>query len=95
MMENILFFDLEVDRKSHRIADIGSVCANHEFHGVSLKEFQNILSRYDILCGHNIIRHDLEILRKAGLEKALHGKTFIDTLYLSALLFADGYFGPF
>ncbi|UCH97746.1 MAG: DEAD/DEAH box helicase, partial [Candidatus Aminicenantes bacterium] len=89
-MKNILFFDLEVDSQSH-IQDIGAWYNNTHFHDTSVKNFQHFLkttsSAAYYICGHNIIRHDIPILKKYQVDEEFFKKHFIDTLYLSALLF--------
>jgi ATP-dependent DNA helicase RecQ len=88
-MENIIFFDLEVKRNSSHIKDIGAVFNGEEFHGTSVVKFGHFLLKSGLLCGHNIIGHDIPVLELSNLKQALSGKLFIDTLYLSALLFAE------
>lgn len=88
-MNNIIFFDLEVNRNSRKIQDIGAVFNDQEFHEPSLVNFGKFLKQSDLICGHNIINHDLPVLRKSGIAHSLSDKLFIDTLYLSALLFAE------
>ncbi len=88
-MESIIFFDLEVKPKSSRIQDIGAVFNGEEFHGTSVLQFGHFLGKSGLICGHNIIGHDIPALEQNSLKQVLSGKSFIDTLYLSALLFAE------
>jgi ATP-dependent DNA helicase RecQ len=87
-MKDILFFDLETDRRS-QIKDIGAWYGGAHFHDVDVKQFRHFLksagARY--YCGHNIFAHDLPILEKYPLDREFFRHYFIDTLYLSALLF--------
>jgi ATP-dependent DNA helicase RecQ len=89
-MKDILFFDLEVDSQSH-IQDIGAWYNNTHFHDTSVKNFQHFLKSKApgayYICGHNIINHDIPILKKYQVDEEFFKKHFIDTLYLSALLF--------
>lgn len=39
-MNNILFFDLEIDEKTEKIQDIGAVLNNETFHSSSVKIFE-------------------------------------------------------
>ena len=83
---SIVFIDLEVNQ-SDKVVDIGAfINPNAVFHGdrTGLVKF---ISGYDYVCGHNIFCHDLKYLEKE-LKEALIGG-FIDTLPLSALLFAE------
>ena len=87
-MKPITFFDTEIDPKSKKILDIGGVKSDGAvFHSNSIKDFVDFLNNSSFICGHNIIRHDLKYIRKYF---SLHGKNhlqFIDTLFLSPLLF--------
>jgi ATP-dependent DNA helicase RecQ len=71
-MKDILFFDLEVDSQSH-IQDIGAWYNNTHFHDSSVKNFQHFLkSRAPgayYVCGHNIIDHDIPILKKYQVDE--------------------------
>jgi ATP-dependent DNA helicase RecQ len=88
-MDNVIFFDLEVKRNSGSIQEMGAVFNGQEFHGTSIEQFRMFLGKADLLCGHNIINHDLAIMERTSLNQAVSGKLCIDTLYLSALLFAE------
>jgi ATP-dependent DNA helicase RecQ len=52
-------------------------------------EFGTFAREAACVCGHNVLRHDLPLLRKAGLEGTFFAKPVVDTLYLSALLFPE------
>jgi len=66
--------------------DIGAVKGNgQEFHSGSLQDFSGFLRGSKYVCGHNILNHDLKYLKN---ETAGCGaQHFIDTLYLSPLMF--------
>lgn len=86
----VLFFDLETDTASKSVYDFGAVDErNSRLHTKSVSDFQNFIyeGRYDYLCGHNIIDHDIHYLPDFFSE--LESVEFIDTLYLSALLFPE------
>lgn len=56
-MHSIAFVDTEVDPKSHRILDIGSISNDGgTFHKGSVKEFVSFLTGTKYICGHNILR---------------------------------------
>lgn len=81
----IAFIDAEVDSRK-RILDIGAVKqTGQEFHSKSLSDFTAFLHGNLYVCGHNIIKHDLEYIGNAVSDAGI--KYFIDTLYLSPLLF--------
>jgi len=84
--KEIIFIDTEVDPSSKKILDIGAVTGiGQEFHSKSLSGFSDFLNDNKYLCGHNILKHDLEYLKKE--IKSIGEKYFIDTLYLSPLMF--------
>ena len=85
MNSEVIFFDTEVNN-NHQVCDIGAVGACKEFHKNSLSEFRNFIDDCDFLCGHNILSHDNKYLKDffSSLPKT---PEFIDTLYLSTLLF--------
>jgi ATP-dependent DNA helicase RecQ len=87
-MERIVFIDLETDKESSKICDIGCIKADKTtFHRNSIDEFLNFIVDQEFLCGHNIIKHDLKVLfERTGLKAFKHFKV-IDTLLFSPLLF--------
>lgn len=85
-MPSIAFIDTEVDPNSKKIVDIGGVRNDGvTFHSASVAALTDFLSPVEYLCGHNIVWHDIPILKKA--LPSLVNKPVIDTLFLSALLF--------
>lgn len=86
-MSNIVFIDTEVDVKSKKILDIGTINDNGEsFHKISSTELIKQLNNSNFVCGHNIIEHDLPYLKEYAKFDFSEFKA-IDTLYLSPLLF--------
>ena len=78
----LLFIDTEVDVSSQKVREYGAVREDGAvLHTQSAAEFNAFVSSCDILCGHNIINHDLKYLHLPGQH------TTIDTLPLSPLLF--------
>jgi len=87
-MKPITFFDTEVDPKSKKILDYGSVKENGSlFHSPSSADFIAFLHGSQYLCGHNIFQHDLKYLEAAIRHSDLKHLNYIDTLFLSPLLF--------
>jgi ATP-dependent DNA helicase RecQ len=84
--EEIVFIDAEIALNGDKILDIGAVKGNgQEFHSNLPQDFSVFLRGSKYVCGHNILNHDLKYLEK---EIAKCGaKHFIDTLYLSPLMF--------
>ena len=81
----IAFIDTEVNLSSQRVADYGAIRDDGAIlHTHSDREFQTFVENCDIICGHNIIGHDLKYLTNLNLERH---HCIVDTLYLSPLLF--------
>ena len=87
-MNSIVFIDTEIEPKSQKILDIGSVKDNgNSFHSNSIPDFINFLDGTHFVCGHNIFNHDLKYIQKAITDAGIIQTNIIDTLYLSPLLF--------
>lgn len=87
-MKNILFIDTEVDPKSLKILDIGAVREdNLTFHSNMTEDLIAFMGKRLFLCGHNLLYHDLKYLEKSFGNSVFQNLKFIDTLYLSPLLF--------
>lgn len=87
-MKSITFIDTEIDPKSGRVLDVGSIKGNGDsFHSGSLAAFVDFLRGSDYICGHNIIGHDLKYIKNVVDAASVKNLNFIDTLYLSPLLF--------
>ena len=81
----IAFIDTEVSLSSQRVADYGAIRDDGAvLHTHSEREFLTFIENCDIICGHNIIGHDLKYLTNLNLESH---HCIVDTLYLSPLLF--------
>lgn len=78
----IAFIDTEVSERTHKVEDYGAVREDGaQRHTRTATEFYAFVAECDVICGHNIINHDLKYL---NFPKEY---IFIDTLPLSALLF--------
>jgi ATP-dependent DNA helicase RecQ len=87
-MNEIAYFDLEVDPQNGRLLDIGCVRSGERiFHGKSIPEFLSFITGSDFLCGHNIFQHDLKHIQKYTGNASFGLHQSIDTLLLSPLLF--------
>ncbi|MDT8433081.1 MAG: RecQ family ATP-dependent DNA helicase, partial [Bacteroidales bacterium] len=89
-MPRITFIDTEVQAKTGNILDIGATNdQNGVFHSNALDEFKSFIASSPFICGHNIIDHDKVCLEKWMGPEKLSDFQFIDTLFLSALLFPE------
>lgn len=87
-MYSIAFIDTEIEPKSRKILDIGSVKGDGSFfHKASVAEFIQFINGTHFICGHNIFNHDIKYIGKALSDAGVNAENIIDTLYLSPLLF--------
>lgn len=85
-MNSIAFIDTEIDPKTQKILDIGSIKTDgNVFHKNSVAELVQFIRGVEYVCGHNILNHDIKYIRNELLQAGV--KAAIDTLYLSPLLF--------
>ena len=85
---SIAFIDIEIEQNGHNILDIGGIKNNgFFFHKSSVADFIQFLKETQFVCGHNIFKHDIKYLGSAFLDAGINPANFIDTLYLSPLLF--------
>jgi ATP-dependent DNA helicase, recQ family len=80
------FVDAEVGLRDKKVHDIGALRWDGAmYHSADKQELMNFLKDADFVCGHNIIHHDANYLFGEGALRCL----FVDTLYLSPLLFPE------
>jgi len=88
---NIIFLDLEVDKHTKRIYELGLIYKNRTHNASGIQEAKNFIklcnTRY--ICGHNFIDFDLEALKDTTLYQTLNTHKIIDTLPVSLLLFNE------
>ncbi len=83
-MKPIIFIDTEISETDNKAYDFGAVNEKGEkLHTGSFSEFHNFISDAKYLCGHNIINHDSKYI------EAPDNVTYIDTLYISPLMFPN------
>lgn len=80
------FVDAEIGLRDKKVHDIGALRWDGAvYHSADKQELMNFLKDADFVCGHNIIHHDANYLFGEGTHRCL----FVDTLYLSPLLFPE------
>lgn len=80
------FVDAEIGLRDKKVHDIGALRWDGAvYHSADKQELMNFLKDADFVCGHNIIHHDANYLFGEGAHRCL----FVDTLYLSPLLFPE------
>ncbi len=88
MMKSIAFIDTEIEPRSRKVLDIGSIKEDgNRFHKPSLSEFVSFLRETSFICGHNILNHDIKYIGPILSESGIQPENIIDTLFLSPLLF--------
>ena len=81
-MAGIVFIDTEVNPYTKKVVDYGAVREDGAvLHTHSKADFDAFVSECNMVCGHNIIHHDLKY------TDLRNHPTVIDTLFLSPLLF--------
>lgn len=89
-MKGIAFFDLEITGKPPgKIEQIGAWYEENAWKGRFVATLEQFCSSAHYLCGHNILAHDIPHLKRAGASDNFLQTPLIDTLYLSALFFAN------
>ena len=86
LMRKILFLDIECDHKGVA-RDFGAVYGSKELHERNPSRLREWMESTSIICGHNIIEHDLPILEKL-FDRSFSDKILIDTLLWSPLIFS-------
>src|SRR5690606_7881051 len=87
-MNSIAFIDTEIEPKSGKVLDIGSVKDNGaSFHKTSVADFIQFINGTRFICGHNIFNHDIKYIGKALNDAGINSANIIDTLFFSPLLF--------
>ncbi len=87
-------FDLEAG--GDRIYRIGAILGEavfdrkEKFEAKSaLEELDRFAGRAEFLLGHNVLEHDLPLLKRVSPALTMHNKPVIDTLFLSPLAFPE------
>lgn len=83
-----IFIDIEFNPETKRIIDLAAIkSCGASIHTDNVSELIKFLSDVKFICGHNIIKHDIDILMKYLPSSFFDNKFIIDTLYLSPLLY--------
>jgi len=95
-LSRCLLLDLESDKTGQRLHKIGAVFAGRTFERQgrfdarrALQELESFAAGAERLLGHNLIGHDLPMLRGLAAASPLFDLPVIDTLYLSPLAFPE------
>ncbi|RXI45763.1 recombinase RecQ [Malaciobacter mytili] len=91
MYKNIIFCDLEVDKKTKKIKELGLIYKSEKLRTNSINETRSFIKSLDCkyIAGHNFIDFDLNIIESTSLYQDIKEYQIIDTLPLSLLLFNE------
>ena len=88
MINKILYIDIETSLKG-KINDVGAIFNGEELHEKQLYKLETWIKQAAYICGHNIIAHDIPILKTVLGDDVFNNKKIIDTLLWSPILFSD------
>lgn len=88
MTDKILYIDLETSPKG-KINDVGAIFKGEELHEKELYKLELWIKQAEYICGHNIIAHDIPILKTVLGYAIFKNKRIIDTLLWSPILFSN------
>ena len=87
-MKDVLFIDIETNRKGE-ITDYGALFQGQELHDKHTTRLETWINEATIICGHNILAHDIPELKNILGDQLFEGKKYIDTLLWSPLIFSE------
>ncbi|MBC8753909.1 RecQ family ATP-dependent DNA helicase [Kordia sp. YSTF-M3] len=88
MNTKILYIDLETTLQG-KIKDVGALFNRQELHGNDFAKLTTWIQEADYICGHNIVAHDIPILKKKLGVEIFHHKKLVDTLLWSPIIFNE------
>ena len=82
--QDLLFVDVEMNPDTGKLINIGAIDEkDNKYHGKDRLHFKEFAEEYNMVCGHNFVRHDLRYLKNCIDDKTV----VADTLYIAGLLF--------
>ena len=88
MTNKILYIDIETSKKG-KIKDVGAIFNGQELHEKQLGKLEGWIKEAKYICGHNIVAHDIPLLKKVLGSEIFQDKRIIDTLLWSPIIFND------
>jgi ATP-dependent DNA helicase RecQ len=88
MTNKILYIDIETSLKG-KINDVGAIFNGEELHEKQLYKLETWIKQAEYICGHNIVAHDIPILKTVLGDDIFNNIKIIDTLLWSPILFSD------
>ncbi len=88
MNTKILYIDLETTLQG-KIKDVGALFNRQELHGNNFAKLTTWIQEAEYICGHNIVAHDIPILKEKLGTEIFHHKKLVDTLLWSPILFNE------
>jgi ATP-dependent DNA helicase RecQ len=87
-LQEILFFDLEMN-KDNTVSDVGALFQGNDLHEKSMGGLVDWIKKSKYICGHNIIAHDIPIIKRLCGDELFDDKIIIDTLVWSPIVFGS------
>ncbi|MBU3012262.1 RecQ family ATP-dependent DNA helicase [Polaribacter vadi] len=88
MRNKILYIDIETSLQG-KINDVGAVFKGEELHGKQLTKLESWIKQAEYICGHNIVAHDIALLKLSLGDDIFKTKKIVDTLLWSPILFSN------
>ena len=88
MINKILYIDIETSPQG-KINDVGALYKGEELHEKKLSKLESWIKEAEYICGHNIVAHDIPLLKLSLGEGVFKNKKLIDTLLWSPILFSE------
>lgn len=88
MVDKVLYMDIETSPQG-KIIDVGAIFRGEELHEKKLYKLESWLKQAEYICGHNIVAHDIPILKTVLGDDIFNDKKIIDTLLWSPILFSN------
>lgn len=88
MVDKVLYIDIETSPQG-KINDVGAIFKGEELHEKQLTKLESWIKQAEYICGHNIVAHDIPLLKACLGEDIFNNKKIVDTLLWSPILFSD------
>ena len=68
--QDLLFVDVEMNPDTGKLINIGAIDErDNKYHGKDRLHFKEFAEEYNMVCGHNFVRHDLRYLKNCIYKK--------------------------
>ncbi|AXG71755.1 ATP-dependent DNA helicase RecQ [Kordia sp. SMS9] len=88
MNTKLLYIDIETTQQG-KIKDVGALLGDRKLHTKAVEALKPWIIEAEYICGHNIIAHDIPLLKKVLGDEIFKHKKLVDTLLWSPILFNE------